>query len=78
MTIAHTKIEGVGESNCLEYALLGVTGEPGNSRRYTFTFTTQQPCEVERLDENTVQLVITGDREFSDIVSFIKDVYALY
>ena len=72
MTITSKVISGVGESGCLEYAAYDVQGEPGNSRRHMFTFTTQQPCEVED-DEGTVNLIITGDQELSDILQFMKE-----
>jgi len=73
MSITSKTIQGVGESNCLEYASLEIMGE-GNSRTHKFSFSTQQPCIVESSeDENIVHLTITGEQEFADIIKFIVE-----
>ena len=72
MTTTSKKLEGAGESGCLEYASYQVSGDAGNFRVHEFSFVTQQPVEVEQR-ANGVHITITGDQEFADIVRFISE-----
>lgn len=45
-----------------------------NSNEYILTFQAQQPLAVKQIDENTVQLVVTGDWEMSDLLETMSTV----
>lgn len=72
MSISSKTIQGSGDSGCIEHASLEVQGEPGNSRRYMFSFLAQQPLQVEQ-DRDIVNIIITGDQEFGDFIQFINE-----